>query len=338
MKGKNLLDQHRGYGIVIAKITLMFRGDIGSMPKINKRRYSHGWLTLFIVIALFDLGLLIFNLIYGKNIALFDSKGFVAHEQRGLLVFTLVLLFAVAVPTILFLYYTAWKYRETNTKAKHEPNAKHGKGLVTFIWGFPTLILLIMSPILWSATHRLEPHDMINSDKKPITIQVIAMRWKWVFLYPDQKIATVNFVQIPEDTPVSFELTADEAPMSSFWIPNLGGQLYSMTSHVNTLNLMGDTVGDYPGSSAELNGAGFAGMKFTTRVSTAEDFESWIQSVKQSDSVLDKSKYDILLKPSENNKVALYSDYQNDIYAKVVEKYMGSHSAHASHNKSEGHE
>src|SRR3989344_4177726 len=117
------------------------------------------------------------------------------------------------------------------------------------------------------------------------------MRWKWLFIYPEQGIATVNFVQIPVNRPIQFELTADETPMSSFWIPNLGGQLYTMTSHVNRLNLMADTPGEYTGSSAEINGAGFAGMKFTARVGSQEDFDRFVQNVKRYPSVLNTTTY-----------------------------------------------
>ncbi len=306
------------------------------MSKINKARRGRGWLALFIPIVLFDLGLLIFNLIDGKNIALFHSAGLIAQEQRDLMIFVTVILLIAAIPTMFLLYYTAWKYRESNVRTVHDSEAEQKKSTTFVMWAIPTAVMILLAPIMYTATHKLEPKKTIASDAKPITIQVVAMRWKWVFLYPEQQIATVNFVQIPKDTPVTFELTADEAPMSSFWIPNLGGQLYSMTSHVNQLNLIGETIGDYPGSSAELNGAGFAGMKFTTRVSTGSDFESWVQSVKQSTSTLDDNSYKALLKPSEDNPVAVYSSFQNDLYAKVAKKYMGSHTAHSSHETQEG--
>lgn len=306
------------------------------MSKINKKRYGRGWAALLVPLGLFDLGLVLYLFIHDKNIALFQSKGLVAHEQRSLLIFTIVLLLAVSIPVMFMLYYTAWKYRDSNVKAVYAPQAKQRKLTTGIMWGFPIVVLLVFSPVLWMSTHKLEPRKALAGDKEPVVIQVISMRWKWVFMYPEQKIATVNFVQIPKDTPIVFQLTADEAPMSSFWIPNLGGQLYSMTSHVNELNLMGETIGDYPGSSAELNGEGFAGMKFTTRVSSEEDFTSWVDGVRQTNNMLDNSKYDALVKPSENNAVTVYSDYQNDLYSKVVQKYMGSHSAHNTKSEHEG--
>jgi cytochrome o ubiquinol oxidase subunit 2 len=148
------------------------------------------------------------------------------------------------------------------------------------------------------------------------------MRWKWLFIYPEQKIATVNFVQIPLNTPVQFELTADDAPMSSFWIPNLSGQLYTMTGMVNHLNIMANTPGDFPGSSAEISGAGFAGMKFTARVGSSDDFNVWAQAAKQSPNMLDGATYASLLKPSENNPIAVYTTADSGLYDTVLMKYM----------------
>ena len=289
-------------------------------------------------LLLVEFVVLIAVLLRGKNIALFNSQGLIAQQQQQLLIFILVVLFGIAIPVLSLLYFTAWKYRESNTKAVHDPNARHGKIFVTSMWLFPTVIMLVFAMILSPATHKLEPHKKIASDAKPMTIQVVSMRWKWVFIYPDQKIATVNFVQIPVGTPVTFELTADEAPMSSFWIPNLGGQLYSMTSHVTQLNLLAETPGDYPGSSAEINGAGFSGMKFTARASSMGDFENWVQEVRQSKDVLDTPTYDNLLKPTENNPIALYSNYQADLYSKLVKKYSGSHEGHTTHANHEDHE
>jgi len=193
------------------------------------------------------------------------------------------------------------------------------------LWAIPTVFMLVLASVMWSATHKLAPQKAIASGTKPLTVQVIAMRWKWLFIYPEQNIATVNFVQVPTGTPVLFELTADEAPMSSFWIPHWGGQLYAMTGHVNPLNLLAETPGDYAGRSAEINGAGFAGMKFVAHASSKEDFDVWVKSVQLSSDVLDSEKYGMLLKPSENNTATFYSKADTDVYDNVLTKYNGSH-------------
>lgn len=296
------------------------------MAKIDKKRPNTGVVISIIFLSLASLAALIKYLTQGKNIALFHTKGLIAQEQLNLILYTVALLLAIGVPTVFLLYFTAWKYRESNTKAVYKPNLRHGKWVSLSMWLVPSAFILVLALAMWPATHRLAPNASIDTGVKPIRIQVVSLRWKWVFLYPEQKVATVNFVQVPVDTPVIFELTADEAPMSSFWIPNLGGQLYSMTGHVNQLNLIADQTGDYPGSSAEINGMGFAGMKFNARVSGAEEFASWVEEIRQSPNVLDEAAYEKLVMPSEGNPAAFYSDYEKDLYNKVVMKYMAAHS------------
>jgi cytochrome o ubiquinol oxidase subunit 2 len=286
---------------------------------------------LLTILGLASLGLLITVLLQGTDVALLSPKGFIATEQRRLMLFSVFVLLEIAIPTLTVFYFVAWKYRESNEKATYAPHARHGKSLVFGIWAVPCTFMLILASVMWPATHKLAPQKLIDNGAKPLTIQVIAMRWKWLFIYPEQKIATVNFVQIPTDTPVQFELTADETPMSSFWIPHLGGQLYAMTGHLNQLNLMADAPGDFAGSSAEINGAGFAGMKFTARASSMADFNAWVQEVGQSPAVLNSAEYEKLLVPSESNQAALYSKADPDIYANMLMKYAGSHSKHTGH-------
>jgi cytochrome o ubiquinol oxidase subunit 2 len=297
------------------------------MPK-NRKKSSAGRALALIVLGLTGLGILLAVLLQNKNIALLNPKGMIAQEQLILMFIASGLMLLIAVPALTMLYFTAWKYRESNTKAEHEPSKRHNKSLVLAMWLVPAVFAVVLSVILIPATHRLEPNKSIASDKEPVTIQVVAMRWKWVFIYPEQNIATVNFVQIPEDTPVKFELTADEAPMTSFWIPNLGGMLYAMTGHDNPLHLIADTPGDYPGSSAEINGEGFAGMRFTARASSQQDFDQWVQKMKRSPAVLDAAEYDKLLEPSESHPAAFYSSTEPDMYGKVLKKYGVSEGHH----------
>lgn len=288
-----------------------------------------------IVVALLGLAVAMALLLQGNNVALFHSKGMIAHEQRNLMVTTIAILFVIAIPSLFLCFFTAWKYRETNSKAKHEPDARQGKLLVASFWGAPSAIAIVLALIMWPAAHKLDPKTAIAPDTKPLTIQVVAMRWKWLFLYPEQHIATVNFVQIPEHTPVRFELTADEAPMSSFWIPNLGGQLYAMTGHENHINLIGDTPGDYIGSSAEINGSGFADMKFTARVSSKEAFDFWVRQTALTGGTLDTAAYGQLVAPSENSPVAFYTLPNTDLYDTVLMKYMGASGGHDAHMNTE---
>lgn len=289
------------------------------------------------MLGLVGLGLVVTFLLQGTDIAILNPKGQVANEQFNLIVFSVALMMIMAVPTLFLLYFFAWKYRETNKKSDYDDQTRHGKLFVFSLWAIPTAFMIVLAVIMWPATHRLEPRKSIASDKKPILVQVVALRWKWLFIYPEQNIATVNFMQVPVDTPVQFDLTADEAPMSSFWIPHWGGQLYAMTGHLNRLNLIPGTVGDYPGSTAEINGRGFAGMKFVARVSTRESFDAWVEEVRQSQGVLDAATYEELVKPSENNQAGQYASYDEELYDTVLLKY-GVTSDHSQTNHEEaGH-
>jgi cytochrome o ubiquinol oxidase subunit II len=295
----------------------------------RKHRSGQGKSVRVILLGLSALALLIAILLRGKDVALFNPKGLIAGEQSRLIVTIVVILLAVAIPTLSMLYFFAWKYRETNEKAKRDTPSHQSRFSAFSLWVIPCMILLLLASVMIPATHRLDPHKAIASDTKALRIQVVAMRWKWLFIYPEQNIATVNFVQIPSDTPVEFDLTADEAPMNSFWVPHLGGQLYAMTGHSNRLNLMADTTGDYTGQAAEINGEGFSGMKFTTRVSSQEEFDSWAQDVRHASNPLDFAAYSKLLVPSENNPVAFYSSAQTGLYDTVLLKYGGAHGNHA---------
>jgi cytochrome o ubiquinol oxidase subunit 2 len=297
----------------------------------RKSKLAQGKPIWMVPLGLVGLALLVATLLRGADVALFNPKGLIATEQHRLILVTVALMLMLAIPTLLLLYFFAWKYRESNDKAVHEPRTQYGKLFVVGLWVIPSTLIVILASIMLPATHKLEPLKPIASDVDPLTIQVVALRWKWLFIYPEQNIATVNFVQVPVDTPVRFELTADEAPMSSFWIPHLGGQLYAMTGHVNRLNLMADTPGDYPGSSAEINGPGFAGMKFITRASSQEDFDAWVQAAQRSPEALDSTVYGRLLAPSENHPPTLYSQVETNLYDKMLKKYMGSHDSHTEH-------
>lgn len=295
------------------------------MAKGKKRgQYGSLW-VLILSIAGFS-GLFAYML-RGRDIALLNPKGYIADQQFRLLVLSTAIMLAFAAIVLFFLYFFAWKYREGNERATYDNEAGRGKLLIVSAWVSPIIIFVILAALMLPATQKLAPQNAIASDKEEMTIRVIAMRWKWLFLYPDQDVATVNYVQIPVDTPVRFELTADEAPMNSFWIPHLGGMLYAMTEHVNPLNLMAHTVGDYDGGAAEVNGHGFAGMRFTTRVSTQEDFDKWVYDITAQTKILDEVSYDALLEPTEYDEpISFYSPTNQELFDRLLNKYSASHS------------
>lgn len=300
----------------------------------HKNKHSVAKALLFVCLLVGGVGAYIWHFLKGSNVATLNPKGSVAAEQAYLIYLAVAIVLIVAVPTLIILYFIAWKYRASNSKAAYKPEAKHGKAFTFSIWAIPTLAMLILAIILVPVTQRLDPKKPIDNGRAPITIQVVALQWKWLFLYPEQQIATVNYITIPKNQPVTFELTADETPMSSFWIPNIGGQMYAMTGHVNRLNLMATEIGEYPGASAEINGQGFAGMRFTANVTSESDFENWVHRVRSDSNRLDNSAYTSLRNPSEDEPAASYSTYAPDLYNKVVMKYMGTHDSHKTDDSS----
>lgn len=303
------------------------------------KKSARAWPALIGALALVVFTLVAAKYTLGADVALLNPKGAIAEEQTRLLVLTTSIMLAFAGIILFFIYFFAWKYRETNQKNIYSERAGRSKLLVTTAWVSPMIIFVILAAIMLPATQKLAPQKSIESDQDEMIVRVVALRWKWLFMYPDHDIASVNFVQIPVDTPVRFELTADEAPMQSFWIPHLGGMLYSMTEHVNPLNLMGNTIGDYQGGAAEINGHGFSGMRFTTRVSSRTDFDNWVRDVSDSSEILDAEEYARLLEPSEYHDVATYSSPTNrTLFENLVAKYAGSHDHYGNTDDSENKE
>lgn len=304
------------------------------MPRHTKSLFRSLLPAIIVLAGLLLLAAIIHFLTKDADIALLNPKGMVANEQFKLLVTSTLIMLAFAIPVSLTIYFFAWRYREDNQKTTFNPAMKENKGYLLFAWGGPMIVVAILASLMIPATHQLAHQKPIESDKKPLTVQVVALNWKWLFIYPEQGIASLNYTQIPVDTPVRFELTADGAPMSSFWVPHLGGMLYVMTGHVNPINLIGDTIGEYPGGSAEINGRGFANMRFMANVSSQNDFDTWVKEAKQSPTALSTEEYEKLQQPSENDKPQIFRDASPDFYSKIVSKYAGSHD-HSSSNHEE---
>ena len=274
------------------------------------------------IIALFCLGVIALSAIYisNNNIPVLEPKGMIGVKEKDLIITASLLMLIVVIPVLILTWAFAWKYRATK-KARHEPDWEHNYIAEYCWWGVPLFIIIILAVLTYTSSHELNPFTPIESDKKAVKIQVVALQWKWLFIYPEQGIATINFVQFPEKTPLNFEITSD-APMNSFWIPQLGGQIYAMPAMRSKLHLIADEVGTFMGTSANISGEGFAGMKFTAKACTEEEFGPWVESVKQSGTPLTLEQYNALVKPSQYNKVAYYNLQQADLFEQVLMKYM----------------
>ena len=259
--------------------------------------------------------------LHGTTIAVLDPKGPVALQERNLIMLAGILSLIVVIPVFALTFGFAWRYREGNTKAKYSPELDHSRVAETIWWLIPSALILTLSIVAWNSSHQLDPFKPLASSTPPITIQVVALDWKWLFIYPQQHIATVNFFQFPKQTPVNFEVTSD-APMNSFWIPQLGGQIYAMPGMSTQLHLMASENGSFNGSSANISGSGFAGMTFTATSSSQVDFNRWVDSVRRSPSSLTAAAYSKLAQPSTSNAVAYYAADDAGLYDSVINKYM----------------
>jgi cytochrome o ubiquinol oxidase subunit 2 len=260
-------------------------------------------------------------LLGGCKWTLLDPKGQVGLDQRNLII-TATLLMLVVVPVIVMTFAFAWKYRASNTKATYAPKWSHSTKIEIAVWLVPVLIIIALGYITYKSTHELDPYRPLESDVPPITIEVVALDWKWLFIYPEQGIATVNKIVFPANTPINFKVTSD-AVMNSFFIPGLGGQIYAMAGMQTKLHLIANQNAELDGISANYSGAGFTGMKFKAIATTQEDFNAWVQEAKSSPKQLEKAEYEALAKPSQNNPVELYSSYTPDLFQKIIDKYEG---------------
>lgn len=261
------------------------------------------------------------EILFGGDIAILFPKGIVALKERNLLFIIQVIMLLVVIPVYFLTFFFSWKYRAHNTKAKYAPDWDDSRLAEYIWWGLPLILTTIIAVLTWIRTVELDPFKPIVSDKKTKTIQVVALQWKWLFIYPEEKIAVVNFFQFPKDTPIHFEITAD-APMNSFWIPQLGSQIYAMPKMKTELYLIADKIDEFRGSSANISGEGFSGMHFIAKSSSEEDFQTWVDKVKSSTSSLDKEEYTKLARPSKDNPVVTYQLKDDDLFDHILMKYM----------------
>lgn len=257
-----------------------------------------------------------------ENALVVHPKGIIAQNELRLIVTNIILMLIIIVPTYILLFAVVWKYCIKKEQATYDPDHTFGPAGELMMWGIPSVIVAVMAIVTWEATHQLNPYKPLESDVKPLVVQVVALDWKWLFIYPEQGIAALNYFHIPEKTPIHLKLSADGTPMNSFWIPQLSGQIYSMTGMTTQLYLMADGLGDYMGRAVEINGEGYADMTFAAKSSSQRDFEDWVAQVRKSSLHLTESSYRELVKPSVNKSIELFSEVEKDLYNKIIQKYM----------------
>ena len=268
-------------------------------------------------------------LLSGCNFVVLDPSGDVALQQRNLVVISTVLMLLIIVPVMALTALFAWRYRQSNTAAPYDPDWDHSTQLELVIWSAPLLIIICLGALTWMGTHLLDPYRALGRiasgqpvlrSVKPLEVDVVALDWKWLFIYPEYGFATVNELAAPVGRPVDFHITSATV-MNSFYIPALAGQIYAMAGMQTQLNLVASEPGSYRGRNTQYSGDGFADQHFEAVAMTEDDFNAWVETAKADGKALDAAAYEELAKPSSKVPVTYYSSVEPDLYQSIIQKY-----------------
>ena len=273
-------------------------------------------------------GLLLIPLLLlgGCNLVLLAPSGDIARQQSDIMIITTIIIAIIIVPVLIAIGMVAWRYRASNKKAKYDPHWDHSPQLELWVWAGPLLIIIAVGAVSWIGTHQTDPYrpiDRIGSGKpvpadvKPLEVDVVSLRWKWLFLYPQYGIATVNELAAPVDRPIQFKLTGDTM-MDSFFIPALAGQIYTMPGMQTILHGVINKPGEYKGFSANFSGSGFTDMRFAFHGMSTQNFDAWVGKVRAAGGDLDLAAYDKLREPSRAAPVHYYAKFEPDLYDRVL--------------------
>ncbi|MDQ8726674.1 ubiquinol oxidase subunit II [Bradyrhizobium sp. LHD-71] len=263
------------------------------------------------------------------GIPFLDPKGPIAQHEHNLLVIASLVMLIVIIPVFLMTFLFAWRYRASNTSARYTPDWSFSAIIDGVIWLVPAVIVVALGALLWSSTHGLDPYKRIDTSVRPLDVEVVAQDWKWLFIYPEHGIATVNQLVFPSQRPLALRLTSDTV-MNSFFIPPLGGQIYVMAGMQTRLHLLADAPGQFMGRNAQYSGSGFSNQHFQAIAEQPEAFEAWVSRVKQSSKRLDADAYRALAVPSSRHPVTYYSTVEPNLFDNIIAKYGHGH-AHAGH-------
>ena len=273
------------------------------------------------------LPLLLLAALAGCNTVVMNPTGDIAKQQADLIVISVLLMLIIIIPVMLLVVWFAWRYRK-GANAAYEPDWDHSTKLELIIWGAPLLIIIVLGLITWVSTHKLDPYrplDRIDANRplaasvKPLEVQVVALDWKWLFIYPEQGIASVNHLVTPIDVPVRFKITSSTV-MNTFYIPTLAGMIYAMPGMETELNAVLNKTGDYRGLSANFSGDGFSHMKFAYKGVTQADFDTWVKEMKTGTEVLDRADYMVLEKPTAKEPVRHYAQVEPALFNRILNR------------------
>ena len=258
-------------------------------------------------------------LIAGCNRGVLDPAGPVAAQEKQLLINSTAIMLAIVIPTIVATIAFAWWFRRGNSKAEYRPDWEYSGAIEMVVWSIPALTIMLLGGITWISSYDLEPSKPLTSTVKPVRVDVVSLDWKWLFIYPDQGIATVNQLVVPAGTPVNFRLTSATV-WNSFFVPQFGSMIYTMPRMTTRLHLQADRQGVYDGLSSHYSGEGFSGMRFKAHVVPPQEFAAWAQGARGNGLVLDGNGYANLAKPSSYVRPVTYGQVAPGMFDAIVSK------------------
>ena len=268
---------------------------------------------------LLALGLLGVAPLGGCSQGILDPQGPIASAERLLLINSTAIMLVVVIPVIVATLAFAWWYRTSNDRASRGTDESYEERIEFVVWSIPALTVILLGGVIWLGSHQLDPRMRIPGKSDPLRVDVVSLDWKWLFIYPDQGLAAVNQLVIPAGAPVEFRLTSATV-MNSFFVPQLGSQIYAMGGMITHLHLLADNPGEYPGFSANFSGDGFSWMRFITKAVPTADFNAWLEQVRGTGSALDDAGYAELAKPSQDVPPTTYRSVEPKLFERILDQ------------------
>jgi cytochrome o ubiquinol oxidase subunit II len=281
------------------------------MIGVNARNRFAG-LTVLVVI-----GGMLGGTLGGCSESIFNAHGPIGAANTKIMLNALAIMLVIVVPTIVAALAFAWWFRASNTRARYQPGFVYSGRIELIVWAIPLLVILFLGGVIWIGAHALDPFEPIESREKPVEVQVVSLDWKWLFVYPDLGIASVNDLVVPAKVPVHFSLTSASV-MNMFFVPQLGSMVATMYGMVTQLWLKADETGELYGQSAQFSGDGFAGMNFIVHAVPQDRFEQWVAATRQAGTALDAEAYRALSQPSQNVKPFTYGTVAPNLFADIA--------------------
>ena len=256
-----------------------------------------------------------------SKLVLLDPKGPIGETERFVILLAFALMLLVVIPVIIMAFWFPWKYRASNSNADYAPNWSDSGKIELVVWLVPAAIVTCLSVLIWYTTHRLDPYKPLASTGKPVNVQAVSLDWQWLFIYPDENIAVVNQLVFPAHVPLNLRITSDTV-MTSFFIPQLGSQIYAMAGMQTQLHLLADAPGIYAGQNQQYSGEGYAGMNFKAVAATDEQYAAWLAEGRKSKQKLDQIGYRQLTQPTIGGAISYFSSVEPGLFDSIINKYM----------------